>query len=372
VVVPTPGPEKVDSANSNAIQFIMQEKLKTKPANAYLAERQKEQQQQPFKFQQHFGFDIIEDELVLAGTLADPKDCAGYAQLLQQDACDRLCSGNKSCTRRCRIGCYVQRAGITYFYHGSTREVVDAFTTEFASAVFTRDELTLRSMRAVDIFLDRAMESTDLDRFKMRAVALKSAPGAVAYVADVAAWCTLCLESPDVPVSEVELEPRYKQILVDQEPVLGPPHTSEWQRVYEQRVYGGLQVNEFLHGVLVAVDGMDLKCLATRKLKPGYVPRRQHAQRRQHVDDVQPRQHQRQHDAQRKHGAQRQPAQRRRDEQRRHDAQRQHAYWRRIKRRRERSVTTTRTTKWATTMMRCLVTRAMTSRVRRHSMQGPL
>jgi hypothetical protein len=40
--------------------------------------------------------------------------------------------------------------------------------------------------------------------------------------------------------------------------------------VYEQRVYGGLQVNEFLHGVLVAVDGMDLKCLATRKLKPGY------------------------------------------------------------------------------------------------------
>ena len=270
VVVPTPGPEKVDSANSNAIQFIMQEKLKTKPANAYLAERQKEQQQQPFKFQQHFGFDIIEDELVLAGTLADPKDCAGYAQLLQQDACDRLCSGNKSCTRRCRIGCYLQRAGITYFYHGSTREVVDAFTTEFASAVFTHDELTLRSMRAVDIFPDRAMELTDLDRFKMRAVALKSAPGAVAYVADVAAWCTLCLESPDVPVSEVELEPRYKQILVDQEPVLGPPHTSEWQRVYEQRVYGGLQVNEFLHGVLVAVDGMDLKCLATRKLKPGY------------------------------------------------------------------------------------------------------
>ena len=68
---------------------------------------------------------------------------------------------------------------------------------------------------------------------------------------------------------QVELEPRYPTSTPG-EPELGPPHTSKWQQVYEPRVFGGMQANEFLHGVLCAVDGMDLACMQTRKLKPGY------------------------------------------------------------------------------------------------------
>ena len=58
-----------------------------------------------------------------------------YAERLQIAACQRLCSGKRASTQACRMGCYVQLAGISYFYHGSAVEVMDALTTEFASTV---------------------------------------------------------------------------------------------------------------------------------------------------------------------------------------------------------------------------------------------
>ena len=192
-----------EALNSRAIQFIMEERLTTKSADAYLKQRAQEQETQPFTFRKFFGFDVIADELELAGTLAQPEDCAAYAERLQIAACQRLCSGKRACTRACRIGCYVQLAGISYFYHGSTVEVMDALTTEFASTVCIRDELTLRNMKAVDRVLDADIHSPEWERFEMRPVALKSMPGAVGYVADIAAWCTFCLESRDVPTGEV-------------------------------------------------------------------------------------------------------------------------------------------------------------------------
>ena len=283
----TPTPQVVESTNMTfassrpadyaAVQFILNNNLQTQAVDAYLGECHA---QRSITFRRHLGFTVAPDTLDVAGHVvgvgSDEAAVAAHAAAIAAAACGARCG--TSCRGCCRVAAAVQPScgRSTTFYFGRHDDIFSAISAESIQVVYLADELRLKQDRDVDALLDSymAVHREALDALQLKPVALVSAPGRVLWMCDIAAWLKFQLETAGRDGADVNMEPRYEALMVDGEQAVGRPHTSTWQRLYEEVVTDGLQSDEYLHGFGVAIDGanMDRATFAgSRKLDPGYV-----------------------------------------------------------------------------------------------------